>query len=311
MDIDTGLYISKCKSFFRFMVNQNQWTGLSFEDIERWIDNFNELDQNERYFAYRLLAHIIYFSEKDLVKALDYGLYKCLVYESMLDEQLKSKFRMSSKAIDNIYHEQKSKAVFVPLLDNNGPHESGNYISRLLVQHELIRTEQSLYLDDVLNYCNRSDVRKIIIVDDCVGSGQQLKDFCKSRFRNGNNCTELYDFCVKHNIEILYLTLFGYDKSIIELQNELKYMKIYCVRYLTERQRVFSDESYVWKDGEREKAVELFKRITRSVGIPFLGYNNLDFAFVMNNTIPDWSLPIFWKENAEWNLLIRRKNSNE
>lgn len=107
------------------------------------------------------------------------------------------------------------------------------------------------------------------------------------------------------------MTLFGYDKSISNLREELDDLNIYCVRQLSEAQRVFSDDSYIWNNtDERDEAFSLFREITRMNGINLYGYKELDFAFIMHETIPDWSLPLFWQENTDWKLLMRRKNSN-
>ena len=54
MDLD--LYIEKSKLFYRFMVSQKQWSGLEIEDIDKWINNFRELDIEEQYLAYKLLV---------------------------------------------------------------------------------------------------------------------------------------------------------------------------------------------------------------------------------------------------------------
>ena len=120
------------------------------------------------------------------------------------------------------------------------------------------------------------------------------------------------DFCQKHGIVANYLTLFGYNKSIYNLQKEFSNLNIYCVRELNDQHRVFSDSSYVWKDeNEKAKAFDLFNSLAENAGVPIYGYKGLDFAFIMHKTIPDWSLPIFWKQNSDWKLLLRRKNSND
>ena len=104
--------------------------------------------------------------------------------------------------------------------------------------------------------------------------------------------------------------MFGYSDSIAMIRQKCDGLKICCVRELSEQHRVFSNSSYMWKDDEqRQEAYDFFEEISRNAGIPLKGYKGFDFAFVMHNTIPDWSLPILWKETAEWNILLRRKNS--
>ena len=97
MDLD--LYIEKSKLFYRFMVSQKQWSGLEIEDIDKWINNFRELDIEEQYLAYKLLAHLIYFSEKDIIEALKNGLYKCLLYKEALEKQIENDFQLSPRSV--------------------------------------------------------------------------------------------------------------------------------------------------------------------------------------------------------------------
>ena len=122
----------------------------------------------------------------------------------------------------------------------------------------------------------------------------------------------LSDFCQNNGIQANYLTLFGYEKSVQALTKNYPQLNITCVRNLSDKQKVFSNNSYIWiNSDEKEKALSLFMELTNNIGIPLYGYKQLDFAFIMHQTIPDWSLPIFWKENSDWHLLMRRKNSND
>ena len=309
--MDKDLYISKCKSFYKFMIIQNQWSGLTMDDVEKWLSNFSGYDIEEQYLVHKLLSKLIYFSEKDMVKALRSGLFSCLGYDDILLNQKDSCFNLSNKAMENIYNTNKNRSVFIPLLDSDKPHESGPSISRLLVQQELIEPEKSMFLKDIAKYYNDNKFQNIIILDDCIGSGDQIRNFYRNSFINvDNNEIHLSEFCNKNNIHLFYLVLFGSEKSVEELKEELTELNIHCVRLLSDQQRVFSDTSYIWANETKEKAYEFFDRVTNEAQIGLLGYNDLDFAFIMHNTIPDWSLPIFWKSNSNWNYLMRRKNSN-
>lgn len=176
----------------------------------------------------------------------------------------------------------------------------------------MITPEQSIFLDNLPCVAMKNQITKLIIVDDCVGSGDQLTNFwTTSTVTDNGNIVTISEFCNIHQIQAKYLTLFGYEESIQNLRTKLSGIDIYCVRLLYDNLRVFSDSSYIWEDiDERDKALKLFAEITKNAGIPLWGYKNLDFAFMMHKTIPDWSLPLFWKENADWNLLMRRKNSD-
>lgn len=307
------LHIDKCRSYIDFMLSQQQWSGLTKAEVERWLSNFHDLKLYEKYLVYKLLTNLIYYSEKDVLDVLGEGIHSQLFYETVLSRQMDTNFGLSLQAISNIVKSELNDSRFIPLLDRNAPHESGNYISRLLVQNGLIQPSQSMFLDSIVGAFQNKPFKNLIIVDDCVGSGEQLHTFWTSAniSIDGSNIP-LSSFCADKNIKAYYLTLFGYDKSISELKDEFKNLKICCVRFLNDSQRVFSKASYIWtNEDERQEAIKLFSTLTSNSGIYFYGYNNLDFAFIMHQTIPDWSLPLFWQENSDWKLLMRRKNSND
>ncbi len=306
------LKINTFKTFIRFMLQQQQWTELDREDVEHWLGNFRTNTLYEQYLACRLLANIIYFSKKDISFALREGIFNLLVYKQVLETQIASNFGQSLQAINNIFKEEMSKTCFIPLLATGSPHESGNYITRILVQDDIILQEQSNFIDTVIHYHNTKKFMHLVIVDDCIGSGDQFRQFWETAEVTDNDKTiSLEKFCVSKNIDISYLTLIGYKNSVEMLRNEYKSIKIYCVRLLTNEQRVFNTNSYVWLDDEEMlRAKKFFKEVTEEQGIDLYGYNNLDFALIMDQTIPDWSLPMFWNETPRWKLLKRRKNSN-
>lgn len=305
--------ISKCRMFIDFMLKQQQWSGINREDIDRWISNFAGISESEKLLAYKLLSNLIYYSEKDVIEALKEGIYNCLLKKTISEKQILSDFTLSSQALLQIEKDELKKTCFIPLLDSNAPHESGNYVSRLLVQQGMINSDHSIFLNNIEETFNTIGFSRLVIIDDCVGSGDQLRDFwninAEVKF-NGKN-TLLKNYCRAKKIDVNYLTLFGYEPSIERLKSELAELNICCVRGLNDLQRVFVEGSYVWENEvERKIAIKFFERLTRDVMIPFYGYKGLDFAFIMHRTIPDWSLPIFWKEKDDWQLLLRRKNSN-
>lgn len=310
-----SFYINKCKAFIEFMLLQQQWSGITKRVVDKWISNFQGLSEEELRLVYKLLTNIIYFSENDVIEVLKRGVFECVAYNSVLTAQKESGFTLSQQALRNIYEQNLNGTCFVPLLDSGAPHESGNYVSRLLVQQEIVPQNKSMFLEDAISQLVSGKIKNLIIVDDCVGSGQQLTAFWEEKpvFNplNGENLT-LKDTCEKYGVRANYLTLFGYEDNIQRLRKLFPTLSIFCVRYLREKHRVFSDESYIWDDvEEKDDALKLFESVAKNAGIPLWGYRGLDFAFIMHQTIPDWSLPIFWKENADWNLLVRRKNSND
>lgn len=313
MENNSLVYINKCKEYINFMFSQQQWSGLTQSEVNLWLQNFNTLSIEEKELVYKLLVNVIYFSEKDIESVLREGVYNCVAYNVILEKQKNSMFETSPRALATTYEDELKKSCFVPLLDSNSPHESGNFVSRILVQRGIIEEKQSMFIEEVPSALNSGMFNKIVIVDDCVGSGQQIEDFWSTKTVLVDKIyLTISDICKKYGVSANYLTLFGYNKNIERLQNQFSELKIHCARLLYDEHRVFCDNSYIWTSAdEMKEALELFTVLCQNSGIPLYGYMGLDFAFIMHNTIPDWSLPLFWKSNSDWNLLIRRKNSDD
>lgn len=312
-DEEIKLAKKKYKLYIEFMLTQQQWSGLTKSEVDNWLYNFRESKLEEELLAYKLLSNIIYFSEKDVQNALKEGVESMLFHKSLLKAQLDSAFQFSQHALKNILLREKNKACFSPLLDNDSPHESGNLMLRYLVQQNIIRSEQSIFLSGLDSAIDQNGYSHVIIVDDCVGSGNQLRDFWRdTKIQIGNKRYSLIEYCDIKKIDISYLVLFGYDQSIEELRKEIPELNICCVRTLTDDQRVFSDNLYIWENIEEQKEAKIyFTKLANEYDYELLGYHGLDFAFIMHQTIPDWSLPVLWKNRPEWHCLMRRKNSDE
>jgi hypothetical protein len=308
---DFSIYVNKCKQFIDIMINTRQWSGLTKNDVNRWLSNFRKFENEDEYIIYKLLTNIIYFSDMDIIYLLRDGIKNTLFNNIVLNAQISADFKLDNTQLLNITNNELNKTCFVPLLDSNSPHESGNYILRLLVQNGLIKPIQSVFPDKIEDTINFYDYKRIIIVDDCTGSGDQLIPFflCKTM---SNNTMTLIEWSKQHNIEVIYFVLFGYKQTISNLHESfLNEVKIYCLRELDESMRVFNDNSYIWDDvDERDYALSLIKYITQTNKITLYGYKDYDFSFIMDKTIPDWTLPIFWQKNENWQNLLNRKNSD-
>jgi hypothetical protein len=80
---------------------------------------------------------------------------------------------------------------------------------------------------------------------------------------------------------------------------------------LSYKNRVFSEDNIIWEKetNEKEKAIEYFEKIKKIKGVSFLGFKNLDFAVILHDRLPNWSLPILWKDTLCWKNLLKRKTS--
>lgn len=292
------------------VVCASQWDYVSYLDLCNWLeDNFGD-DLEGRYFATKILLHTVYYKQKDIEALLQYGLNEKL-YGEIIKTQLiaNANIYISNSEASARVNYLKQRTFFVPLLDSDKPSESGNSVLGDLVHKHYISEEQTDFHFNVTKE-KLQNFELLVFVDDCIGSGLQLK-----RFWNSPIVQQINRTCIELGIKIYYLVLVGYDKNLeaLKKENKLNGIEIIVCDILTDKNRVFSDDNIIWdkQDNESEKAIAYFEKITKQRGVRLLGFKKLDFAVILHDRLPNWSLPIFWKETTNWKSLLKRKSSNK
>lgn len=289
------------------IVCQSQWDYLKFSDFDTWMNNNFGDDVEGKYYAVKIMLHTIYYSKRNIEDLLRFGLFDKIYGELIKSEQIKNQLLLPHNEALAKLEELKSKTYFIPLLDTDKPSESGNRIIGDLV-HKLQISEKQVDFHWEVTEEKLSGYKTLIFVDDCIGSGMQLK-----KFWNSEKVANIKSYCKKNDVSVYYLVLIGYDKNLNALKHssELNDIQVVVCDILTDKNRVFSDENIVWEKDfdERAAAIKYFEKIKKEKGINFLGFKKLDFAIILNDRLPNWSLPIFWRENANWKLLLQRKTS--
>ena len=44
---DQGLYIDQCLLFINFLLRKKQWSGINSADYQRWLNNFNQIENGK------------------------------------------------------------------------------------------------------------------------------------------------------------------------------------------------------------------------------------------------------------------------
>jgi hypothetical protein len=289
------------------IVSNVQWDYLNFKDLSNWLDDNFGNDLEGRFYGLKILLHTIYYSKKDLEKLLIYGLNEKIYGEKIKFDLIQNgNIYLSNSETETLVNNQKNLTLFIPLLDSDKPHESGNTLIGDLV-HKLDVSEHQVDFHWNVDEDKLKNFKIVIFVDDCLGSGNQLR-----RFWNSKKIVELKSLFIKYEIEVYYLVLVGYDKSLIKLneRQNLKGIKVVICDILTEKNRIFSIDNIIWDNAEEmNRVITYFEGIAKERGINFFGYKNLDFAIILHDRLPNWSLPIFWKEMVGWKCLIRRKTT--
>ncbi len=298
-------YLESRKSLIRVICRSQQWSGIDEKTIYKWLDNFQS--SFGRYLALKILLHSIYYSEHNIFELLRYGIYE-LIHSSKIRRDLVN--RGDIFAPNHMISAQLNSAVghsiFVPVLDKNRPGESANLISRYLIHKVGIDARRSVFLSDV-KVAQLSPKNTIVFVDDSIGSGVQASLYFQKK--------EVRDFVSEaklRGVPIHFLVLTAYQRSLIALQSSINFQSIEIVACATlqESDRVFDISNPIWNNDldEYSEAVKYFDDLSSSTGIKTKGYEGLDFAVIFHQTVPDWSLPIFYHESSDWTPLIRRKS---
>lgn len=302
MDVaEKEYYVDSSRAFYSFLISSRQWTGFGERELNLWIDNFNQIVDGE-YIACKLLNECIGYSEKDIVPMIKGAISSILVNEKILPKQLETGFSCLKSDIEYIINESLSKTLFVPLSVNNAPGESGNAIIRLLTQQmgSIINKQFQFEIEDDCPF------ERIIIVDDCIGSGEQFKEFWEEK----EICSRkrMRDWCNSKGKKVYYVVLIGYENTINDLKKMFKDVTIICVEKLKDHHKVLEmlKEDPIF----RERQEDFFNYLNQC-NVRVLGFNDMQFAVFIHNNIPDWSLPVFYKQREFWRPLLRRKDSDD
>ena len=299
--VDKEYYIDSSRAFYNFLISSRQWTGFGDKELNLWIENFYQINDGE-YIACKLLNECIGYSEKDIVPMLKDAISSILIKEIILPKQIETKFSCLKSDIEYSMKESLSKTLFVPLSVNNAPGESGDAIIRILTQQmgSLINKQFQFEIQEDCNY------ERIIIVDDCIGSGEQFKTFWEEKEISSHR--KLRDWCSDKNIPAYYVVLVGYENTINDLEKDYHDITIMCVEKLKDNHKILDILEY--DELFKERKNEFFDYLAQC-NIFVLGFNDMQFAVFIHNNIPDWSLPVFYKERENWKPLLRRKDSDD
>lgn len=298
------------KRLIEFYMEAKCWDGIDHESFAAWLGNFP--DDEGRYYALRLLNRFIFYSEKDVVQLCRHGLFSLLLKREVLNNQAASNFSKSEVQLNADLQMALMSSRIVPLLDRDKPYESGNLITRILVQKLAINGELIINPDQVV-YEIKQGCERIIVVDDCVGSGDQINGFWNKVYKfTGSNCISFKDVSDNYDkVNFYYLTLVATEAGIVNALEENSGINILSCEVLNDNYRVFSQTSHFFEsDSEKEKAKNYLNSLLLQRGVALMGYGGLDFAIAFHHNIPDWSLPLFYKRRPNWRPLMIRKDSD-
>ncbi|MFC1999175.1 hypothetical protein ACFLXE_00265 [Chloroflexota bacterium] len=301
-------WVERQKYLVEFCIEARCWDGVDHEAFVGWLNNFP--DNEGEYYALRLLHRFIYYSETDTIQLCRHGLFNLLLGQEVLAEQKRSGFSKPQDELLQQLDQGLRDSRIVPLLDQDKPFESGNLVTRWLVQRLSIPggliVNPVEMVEEIEGGCNR-----IVIVDDCVGSGDQIVNFWNEPIKG-------YPFSPNElaqnrpQVKFDYLTLVAVRSGLQQASKETPGLRITACETLGDEHRVFGPNSqFFHSQDEQDNAEQYLQSLLPQRGIRIRGHDGLDYAIAFNHNIPDWTLPLFHKKRPNWRPLMLRKDSDD
>ncbi|XOV92684.1 MAG: hypothetical protein ACFHWX_21060 [Bacteroidota bacterium] len=307
-------YIDIVENRIFFYIEAKFWSKPKLNQFRAWLSNFKSLD--EKYFAFKLLDNFVYYSEEDIAALLQYGLEEKIFKRKILHADLNSKFCILNNELDKIREEFISKTAIMPLRSDNAS-SSGPQIVRYLTNDLGFPEEQVLFNDKLSKKLILDKYDRILIVDDFIGTGDQIIDFWNyDKFSFEGESLSMYEIRDSlnkdhYNVDFEYLCVVATSKGIARFyagdagfRNDLSIT--YCEE-LNEKFIIFGSNSIYFDNDEIDTAKKILSEVCSNANLNFLGFSGLNYALAFHHSIPDSSLPLFYTKNENWHFLFRNK----
>lgn len=290
---------------FPYLLRSQFWGTLQHDTIEAWLQNFRD-DPDVQFYAAHVLANTVYYPEA-FIRRLYRKAFRDLIAWSKVRAHLADTFE-DEAGLDGILQDFLAGVVVVPLMDQGRPSESAPAVTRLIKKEGLVDDSQICYAEHLPRYL--PGAHTVIIVDDNIGSGQQVVDFWRKpqvfNFTTGSEKISLSELAGRYPDKSFCVVVFaGVKHAIDNLNTDLAPLQVLCPELLDERHRVFSDNSEIWKNPEeKNKAQAALEKFCAARGIALRGFRDMDYAYASQIGTPDWSLPLLRHKGSAWNQLL-------
>lgn len=306
-------YCSLSLETINFYIESGFWSKPKKQILTNWLNNFKE--PFEKYCAVKLLMNFLYYSEEDIIRLLEYGLFEKIFSKYLLKKEISSGFSITNKELLEFRTEFEEGIRFIPLQTGNVS-ESSTLMTRHLT-NELGINEKTILDIKNLKKEDFKDVKNVILIDDFIGTGTQIHTFWNftqvsldgEELIGVKKLKEIFS----EGVDFEYFCLVATEEGLENLtQNNFEQntaLKVTFCEKLTDIHKVFGANSIYFEDDEIDECREVLEKLSKQNKIKLYGYNQSDYAIAFHHSIPDCSLPLFFKENNSWNTLYRNKKT--
>jgi len=263
-----------------FYISTGRWDNISAAQLNAWLGNFDEEGQK---WAYALLNNFIYYPARDVKQLCRYGLTKVIFRAELQEVDRNQDFCCTDNALRQELVDRIRDTRFVPLLSEGNPTESGNAIARVYTTLDLINERQVIRPDEILACIAKKSCKRFLLVDDFMGTGEQLRSFWNQPFswlKVNKHDMSLSQISAKYkDTSFDYLVLVATAPGLQYVENLVPGLSISFCEKLSEEYRIFGNDSIFFENADDRIACKTYlEHLCHRKNIGIAGYQGLDFA---------------------------------
>lgn len=280
------------------LVATGLWPREQEFPYHRWIQNF---PQGQQLAAAKLLSHLIYVNEEMVHGALATA-YQRLVRS--LTPSITNATQVPSQSITTSH-----RSIVVTPIRGESPNAADSALTYMRTARDELGLNQNQLVDDLSIAVRRatSSDKVLVLIDDVVGSGNQLVSTIQDSQSGTASPKKMMD--EGHTVACLVVAITSC--AYLRLRKEYPKLQIFAGHILDVEH--YSVRSLL-PVADHPDAHDLLRTTAPLLQVPeyirpdrAYGFKNIGLTVVFHNSIPDFTLPIFWARNGkDWVPLKER-----
>jgi hypothetical protein len=272
------------------LIEMRYWDTIDNVTLKKWLSNFK--DENEKYFAAKILLSLRYRNEKAIISMVKH-LIQVLLPTKL--EELNIYSLQSLEQWETILSKKSALDLpfcFSAIKKSQSLHDSGGELFRLMQKQKLVHSKLGMPIDQI----DHNKYKHIVIIDDFMGTGSQFSDFYNKNLQH-----------FSHFQNIIYCPLVATKCALCSEENRLQNTHFLPVEVIDREDSLFGLSDTV---NNNESFIEFYKDMMKSKKIKhndLFGFGKLGLLYGFSISTPNNSLPILYKSDCDqWHHLLRR-----
>lgn len=278
------------------------WSEIDVSILERWLGNFNTTE--EKYFSALILDKIIYRNDMTIKSMLSKLFHIDLpnILEDKGIYEIEMNLYEWEKMLKNPIDKDEIPFRFTTITSEKELGDSGSDYMRRLRRYYLVHRKLIIRIDDEKD----KNVNTLIVIDDLIASGEQVKTFIEENRQKINQ----YRY-------VIFIPLIAHVNGIEEIEKKIKKLVhteflnedtifIKAVEYISEENSFFyENDNTKLIDGENtiQEIKDFYTNFTKDKfkSCEVYGVGSLSLLLMFSSGIPDNTLPILHETNEDTN----------